>query len=115
MVHNFMWLQWLLAQVIFIHNPRQQVLIQATPVHPNAHRFVIFYCYLNHTGKLLIPFFTLTDIAGVDAVLGQGPGTFGVVIEQLVAIEMEITNQGHETVMTIKIGANFRYRGGSIG
>ena len=55
-------------------------------------------------------FSPLPTLPGIDAVLGQRLGTFRILREQAVAIEMKITDQGHRYAARIQALADRRHR-----
>jgi hypothetical protein len=68
-VHDLLRRMWLSALGVVIHHLREQFLIQAAPIHADAHGFVVLGGGLNHHRKLAVVLVALAHIAGVDAVL----------------------------------------------
>ena len=64
---------------VFVHDARQQILVEAAPVDADAHRLVVAAGHFDHLRELLVAFCALADIARIDAELGQRlrrtPGT----------------------------------------
>ena len=72
-----------------------QFLVQAAPVHADADRLVILDSLFNQDRKLAVAFPAESHVARINAVLGQGLGAVGVFRQQLVAVIVEIADQGH--------------------
>jgi hypothetical protein len=64
---------------VFVHDARQQRLVQAAPVDADAHRLVVARRHFDHLRKLRIALGALAHVARVDAVLGQRLGALGIV------------------------------------
>ncbi len=56
---------------ILVHHPRQQSLVQRTPVHADPYRLLVFYRALDHGAEVVIVLAANRDIPWIDAVLGQ--------------------------------------------
>ena len=96
---------------VLVHDARQQVLVEAAPVDPDAHRLVVPAGQFDHLGELLVLFPAEADVARVDAVLGQCFGAGRVVGQQAMAVVMEIADQRHVAVQPVQVLADFRYGG----
>jgi hypothetical protein len=83
------------ARGVLVHQPREQLLIETAPVHPDAHRLAIPAGQLDQDGELLVALRAAADVAGVDAVLVQRLRAGGELAEQLVAVEVEVAHQRH--------------------
>ena len=99
---------------IFIHHTREQILIQAAPVHADAHRLAIAHGGLDHFGELRIALAAAPDVAWVDAQLAERLGAGGVGLQQLVSIEMEIADERRVDAHGIQTLANMRHGGGRL-
>ena len=88
---------------VFIHQACYQRLVEAAPVDPDAHRFFVAAGRFDHVGKLLVTLLATTDIAGVDAILGERLCAIRVVCQQLVTIEMKVTNQGNQVIGLLQL------------
>ena len=64
---------------VLVHQADDQILVQAAPVDADAHRPVVAAGDLDHGGELAVALLAAPDVAGVDAVLGQGLGALRVV------------------------------------
>ncbi len=80
---------------VLVHDARQQRLIEAAPVHADAHRLAVAAGDLDQLRELLVAPGTFADVARIDAQLVQRFGARRIVGEQLVAVEMEIADQRH--------------------
>ena len=58
---------------VLVHQPREQLLVEAAPVDADAHRLVVAQRAFDQRGELLVALRALADVAGVDAVLGERP------------------------------------------
>ena len=94
---------------VVVHQTRQQVLVQAAPVDADADRLVPAGGNLDHLGKLPVTLVTATDVAGVDAVLGQRLGAGRVVGQQAVAVVVEIADQRHMHAHAVQLLADVRH------
>ncbi len=92
-MHHLIRVQRFAAGRVFVHQPGQQLLVQTAPVDADAHRPVIAAGDFDHGGELRVPLAAAADVAGVDAIFGQGLGTLGVACQQLVTVEVEIADQ----------------------
>ena len=80
---------------VVVHHPGDQFLIQAAPVDADAHRAAVFERRFDHGRELAFAFFPEADVARVDPVFGQGLRTGGILGQELVAVVVEIADQGH--------------------
>jgi hypothetical protein len=94
---------------ILIHQAREQLLIEAAPVHADAHRLAIADGALDHGGKLVVAFRAFADVARVDAVLGERLGAVRELGQQLMAVVMEVAHQGHAAADRVQAGADARH------
>jgi len=74
------------ARGVFVHQARQQVRIQTSPVHTDAHRLVITAGGFDHFRELRIGACCRGDVARVDAVLGERGSAVRMLAQQLVAV-----------------------------
>ena len=80
---------------VLVHQARQQVLIETAPVDADAHRLLVAACDLDHLGELRVALAAATDVAGIDPVLVQRLGARRMLLEQLVPVEVKVTDQRH--------------------
>ncbi len=80
---------------VFVHHARQQGRIQRAPVHPDAHRFIVLRGHLDHGLEVVVVLAADIRIAGIDPVLGQRAGAFGILLQQNMAVVMEIADDRH--------------------
>ncbi len=88
---------------VFVQQPGQNRLIEAAPVDADAYRLVIAAGKFDHLSKLRIALRAAPDIAGIDAVFTQCLGTGGVFFEQLVAVEVEVTDDRHMAAFGVQL------------
>ena len=99
---------------VLVHQPREQIRIQAPPVHADAHRLVVTAGDLDHFRELRIALGSPPDVARVDAVLGERRRALRVLTQQLVTVEMKIADQRHVDAGTLEPLADRRDRGGRL-
>ena len=80
---------------VLIHHAGEQLLIEAAPVHADAHRLVVLQRDLDDVGELLVALVAEADIAGIDAVFRERLGAGRKGREQLVADIVEIADDRH--------------------
>ena len=108
-VHHLFGIKRLRTLGIGVHQLSQQFLVQAAPVHSNAHRFVVAHGRFDHLAKLLVVLVTLAHVAGVDAVFGEGLGAVGVIGQQAVTVVMEVANQRDVNAHAVELFAHMRH------
>jgi hypothetical protein len=72
----------------------EEFLIERTPVDADAHGLAVLDRHFDDGGKLFVSLILETNVAGIDAILGEGFGTGGVLSEQLVADVVEVADEG---------------------
>src|SRR5690606_34786024 len=85
----------LAAPRVFVHEARQQILIEAAPVHADADGFAVPACGLDHFRELRVALAAATHIPRADAVFGQRLRTRRVFSQQLVSVEVELAYERH--------------------
>ena len=63
---------------VFVHHSGEQGLIERAPVYSDAYWFLILDCDFDHGPKVVIVLAADADVAGIDAVFGEGAGAVGV-------------------------------------
>ena len=99
---------------VVVHHAHGQRLVEAAPVHADAHRLVVAAGHLDQGGKLLVTLVAAPDVAGIDAQLGQRLGALGHLGQQLVAVEMKVADQRHPAAQRVETIANARHRSGGF-
>src|SRR5687767_5531965 len=92
-MHDHTGVLWVGGFGVFIHELREQGLIKRTPIDANANRFSEPHCSFDHGRKIAILFFPKADVAWIDAVLVQCLGASGVLLQQTMAVVMEIPDE----------------------
>src|SRR5262249_54740317 len=77
---------------VFIHQAREQALIERTPVDANPHRFVVLNCNFDHRLKVFVVMLTGADVAGIDAVLSERSRTGRILLQQYVTVVVKIAD-----------------------
>jgi hypothetical protein len=62
---------------ILVHHAGEQGLVERAPVDADADGLLIFDGALDHGAEIVVVFAADGDVAGIDAVLGQGPAQAG--------------------------------------
>ena len=97
---------------VFVHHAREQRLVERAPVDADAHRLVVFERGFDHDVEIVVGLAADVDVAGVDAILGQRAGAFGILLEQQVAVVVEIADDGHAHAELIERIDDSRHGGG---
>src|SRR5690606_19865030 len=92
-----------------IHHARQQVLIEAAPVHADAYRLLVAACDFDHLRELRIAFAASADVARIDPVFRERFGTSGMSLEQTMAVEVEIAYERRRHALLRQAIANLRH------
>src|SRR4029077_4778334 len=111
---DFLRRQRLGARGVLVPQPRQQVRIPTAPVHTDAYRLVVTAGGFDHFRELRIALAAAADVTGVDAVLGERGGAVRVLAQQLVAVEVEVTDQRHAHAGALEPFADGRDRRGGF-
>ena len=74
-----------------VHQLGQQALVERAPVDADPHRLVVRERDLDDRAEVFVGALA-ADVAGVDPVLGQGPGAVGIAGEQQVAVVVEVAD-----------------------
>src|SRR5579863_3408955 len=111
LAHDLLAREWLGGAAVLVHHAHQQILIEAAPVHADAHRLAVGAGNPDHLGELRVALGAAADVARVDAVLGQRLGAGRVFLEELVAVEMEVPDQRHIAADRVQTMADVRHGG----
>ena len=93
---------------ILIHEASDQFRIQAAPVDADAYRPVVAAGDLYHGGELCVALLAPPHVSGVDPILRQGFGAFGIVGQQPVPVEVEVTDKGDIQALLLEAITNGR-------
>ena len=94
-----------------VHQARQHGLVKRAPVDTDAHRLAVAAGGLDHGAVVVVALGAAAHVARVDAVLGQCLGTLGEIVQQLVAVVVEVAHQRHLAAHAIELFTN----GGNFG
>ena len=100
---------------VLVHQPGEQVLIEASPIHADAHRPVVFERDLDDLGELPVALVLEADIAGIDAVFGERRGASRMLFQQRMAVIVEIADQRRVHAEDIEPLADVRHGGRGLG
>ena len=78
---------------ILVHQPGEQVLVEASPVHANPHRLAVLERDLDDLGELPVALVLEADIAGIDTVFGERLRASRMLFQQGVAVIVEFADQ----------------------
>ena len=93
--HHFARGQRLGLLAVLVHHARQKRLIERAPVDADAHRLPILDGALDHDSKIVVVLPADRNIAGIDAILGERARRGGKLLEQDVAVVVEVADDGH--------------------
>ena len=93
---------------VFVHHAREQGLIERAPVDADAHRAVVFDGGFDHDAEIVVVLLADVDVAGIDAVFGQGARAVGIFLQQQVAVVMEVADDGHADAELVERVDDFR-------
>src|SRR3989304_8338386 len=93
---------------ILVHEAGEKLLVEASPIHPDAHRLAVPKGDLDDLGELPVALVLEADIAGIDAVFGERSGASRVLLEQGVAVIVEAADQRRLDPETIELLADKR-------
>ena len=95
-----------------VHQLGQEGLVERAPVDADAHRLVVLDRHPHDRLEVLVVALG-ADVAGVDAVLGQGARGVRVLDQQLVAVVVEVADERHADAQVVELAADLRHgRGG---
>src|SRR5208283_3013402 len=94
---------------ILVHQPRQERLIERAPVHADAYRLVVLDGDFDHGAEVVVVLLADRTVAGVDAVLGQRPRAFGILLQQDVAVVVEVADDGYRDAEAVQPVNNIRH------
>ncbi len=100
---------------VLVHQPREQVLVEASPIHADAHRLVVFERDLDDLGELPVALVLEADIAGIDAIFGERRRASRMLFQQRVAVIVEVADQRRLEPKNVEPLADVRYGGGGLG
>ena len=68
--------------------------IERAPVDADAHRAIVLDGGFDHGAEIVVVLLADVDVAGIDAVLGEGAGAVGILLQQEVAVVVEVADDG---------------------
>ena len=101
--------QRLRLAAVLVHHAGQQRLVERAPVDADADRLLVLDGAFDHHLEVVVVLLADRCIAGVDAVLGQRAGSGGELLEQQVAVVMEVAHDGHAQAAFIQALHDVRY------
>ena len=93
LMHHFARVLRLWQLRVLVHQPREQILIEASPVHADPHRLAVLERDLDDLGELPVALVLEADIAGIDAVFGKRLRASRMLFQQRVAVIVEVADQ----------------------
>src|SRR5690606_22588035 len=97
--------------LVLVHQAREQLLIERTPVDADAYRLVMPDRGLDNGRELAVLLLLEADIARIYAIFRQRLGAGRMVGKQLVADIVEVAHQRHENADPLKPFADPRHGG----
>ena len=80
---------------ILVHEPGEQLLVEAAPIDADAHGLAVAERDLDDLGELPVALVLEADIAGIDAVFVERLGAGRMLGQQRVAVIMEVADERH--------------------
>ncbi len=96
---------------VFVHHPRHQLGVEASPVDADAHRLAVFDRLLDHHGELPVALRSLAHVAGVDPEFRERARAVRMIGEELVAVVMEVADERDRAAERIEALADRGHRG----
>ena len=94
---------WFVEARILVHHAGQQHLVERSPVHADAHRFLILHRDFDHGAEIGVAGLSDAGVAGIDAVLGQIARAFGILGQQNVAVVVEVADDGNADALLVEL------------
>jgi hypothetical protein len=95
------------AARVLVHHAREQRLVERAPVHADAHRLAVLDGHFDHGAEIVVVLLADVDVAGIDAVLGQRARALGILLQQDVAVVMEVADDGHAHAELVEVSTIF--------
>jgi hypothetical protein len=95
---------------VLVHHAREQLGIEAAPIHADAHRLGITAREFDQRGELIVALGAAAHVAGVDPQLGKGLRAGRMLGKQAVAVVMEIPDERHVDSRLIEPFPDVRHR-----
>ena len=71
-----------------------RALVERAPVHADAHRLLVLDGDFDHGAEVVVVLAADADVAGIDAVLGERAGALGILLQQQMAVVVEVADDG---------------------
>ena len=95
---------------VLVHHAGEQRLVERAPVDADADGLLVLDGALDHDLEVVVVFLADGGVAGVDAVLGEGAGGGGVLLEQEVAVVVEVADDGDADAALVEAFDDVRER-----
>ena len=92
--HDVAGVEWLGEFGVVVHHLGQEGLIERAPVDADADGLLMLDGYFDHGAEVVVIFAADGAVAGIDAVFGESFGARGVLGEELVAVVVEVADDG---------------------
>ncbi len=79
---------------VLVHEAGEEGLVERAPVDADADGLLILDGALDHGAEVVVVFAADGDVAGIDAVLGERLGAGGILLQELVAVVVEVADDG---------------------
>ena len=93
--HDLLGVERVGQSAVFVHHACQQRRVERAPVDANTHWAIVLDGHFDHGAKVVVVLLADIDVAWIDAVFRQGFGTIRVLLQQQVAVVMEVADDGH--------------------
>ena len=96
--------------VVLVHHPRQQRLVQRTPVHADAHRLLVLNRALHHHLEVVVVLLPDRRIARIDPVLCQRLRRLRKLLQQQMPVVVKVAHDRHPDSALVQSFHNRRNR-----
>src|ERR1019366_8635470 len=87
---------------VLVHHAGEQNGVERSPVHADAHGLAVGGGDLDHGAEIIVGLAADIAVAGVDAVLGERAGAFGILLQEDVTVVVEVADDGHAHAETLE-------------
>ena len=92
--HHVAGFERLLEPGVVVHHLGEERLVERAPVDADADGFLVLDGDFDHGAEVVVVLAADGAVAGIDAVLGEGFGAGGILGEELVAVVVEVADDG---------------------
>ena len=101
-------------QGILVHHAGEQGAVERAPVHADAHRLLILDGDFDHGAEVVVVLAADADVAGIDAVLGERARALGILLQQQMAVVVEVADDRDADALLVEFVDDGRDGGGGF-